>query len=74
MFRHQRLFATAALAWALSLLLVAWVLGVWLNRSLGLAELMLTGLLLLLPVVFVVIDRLQRDRRKIDGMRDSALW
>lgn len=72
--RHLPLIAIAAAAWGLCLAVAVWLASVWLDRSLSLGELMLAGLLLLVPTVFIVQDRLQRDRRKLQDMRDSALW
>ena len=72
--RHLRLIAIATAAWGLCLAVVAWLASVWLDRSLSIGELVLAGLLLLVPTVFIVQDRLQRDRRKLQDMRDSALW
>jgi hypothetical protein len=72
--RHLPLIAIATAAWGLSLAVVAWLASVWLDRSLSIGELALAGLLLLVPTVFIVQDRLQRDRRKLQDMRDSALW
>lgn len=72
--RHLPLIAIATAAWCLCLAVVAWLASVWLARSLSIGELVLAGLLLLVPTVFIVQDRLQRDRRKLQDMRDSALW
>lgn len=72
--RYLPLIAIATVAWGLSLALVAWLAAVWLDRSLSFGELVLVGVLLLVATVFIVHDRLQRDRRKLQDMRDSALW
>jgi membrane protein DedA with SNARE-associated domain len=74
MLRHLPLIAIAAAAWGLCLALVAWLASVWLDRSLSTGELVLVGVLLLVAAGFIVQDRLQRDRRKLEDMRDSALW
>lgn len=72
--RHLPLIAVAAAVWGLCLAVVAGLAAVWLDRSLSLGELVLVGVLLLVAAAFVVHDRLQRDRRKLQDMRDSALW
>ena len=72
--RYLPLIAIAAVAWGLCLAVVAWLASVWLDRSLSIGELVLVGLLLLVAAVFIVQSRLQRDRRKLQDMRDSALW
>jgi uncharacterized membrane protein (GlpM family) len=72
--RYLPLIAIATAAWGLCLAVVAWLASVWLDRSLSIGELVLAGLLLLVPTFFIVQDRLQRDRRKLQDMRDSALW
>jgi membrane protein DedA with SNARE-associated domain len=74
MHRHLPLIAIAAIAWSFCMGLVAWLAAVWLDRSLSIGELVLVGLLFLVAAVFIVLDRLQRDRRKLQDMRDSALW
>jgi hypothetical protein len=72
--RRLPLIAIAAAAWGLCLAVVAWLAPVWLDRSLSTGELVLVGVLLLVAAGFIVQDRLQRDRRKLEDMRDSALW
>jgi membrane protein DedA with SNARE-associated domain len=72
--RHLPLIALAATAWGLCLAVVAWLASVWLDRSLSIGELVLIGVLFLVAAVFIVQDRMQRDRRKMQDMRDSALW
>lgn len=72
--RHLPLIAIAVATWGLCLAVVAWLAAVWLDRSLSLGELVLVGLLLLVPAAFIVQSCLQRDRRKMQDMRDSALW
>jgi membrane protein YdbS with pleckstrin-like domain len=72
--RHLPLIAIATAAWGLCLAIVAWLAAVWLGRSLSFGELVLVGVLFLVAAVFIVQDRMQRDRRKMQDMRDSALW
>lgn len=74
MLRHLPLIAIAAAAWGVCLLALSWLASVWLGRSLSTGELVLVGLALMGVVAFVVQGRLQRDRRKMQDMRDSALW
>ncbi len=72
--RHLPLIAIATAAWGLCLLIVAWLVAALLGRALTMGELVLIGVLLLVAAVFIVQSRLQRDRRKMQDMRDSALW
>lgn len=74
MFRHLPLIALAAVAWAVCLMGIAWLGAAVLGRALSTAETVLVGVALTVLVVIVVQARLQRDRRKIEDMRDSALW
>jgi membrane protein DedA with SNARE-associated domain len=74
MLRHLPLIAIAAAAWTVCLLALSWLASVWLGRSLSTGELMLVGAALVVVVAVVVQGRLQRDRRKMQDMRDSALW
>lgn len=72
--RHLPLIALAAVAWAVCLMGIAWLGAAVLGRALSTGETVLVGVVLTVVVVIVVQARLQRDRRKIEDMRDSALW
>ena len=74
MLRHLPLIAIAAAVWAVCLLALSWLASVWLGRSLSTGELVLVGAALVVVAVVVVQGLLQRDRRKMQDMRDSALW
>lgn len=66
--------AYAAVAWALCLAGVAWLASALLNRALGWGEWLLIGAVLAVAVVVFAKNRVQRRRREIEDMRDSALW
>ncbi|MDO9434919.1 hypothetical protein [Hydrogenophaga sp.] len=66
--------AYAALAWAVCLAGIAWLASALLDRALGWGEWLLLGALLAVAVVVFAQSRMQRRRREIDDMRDSALW
>lgn len=65
---------TATAAWAGALAGIAWIAPLLLGRALGLGELLAAAAVLLVLIVVVLQARRQRQRRKIDDMRDSALW
>jgi membrane protein DedA with SNARE-associated domain len=71
---HLPLIIAAATGWAACLTGIAWIASVWLGRALSIGETVLIGAALGVVVAVVVQARLQRKRRKIDDMRDSALW
>lgn len=71
---HLPLIIAAAAGWAACLTGIAWVLSAWLGRALSIAETVLLGGTLGVVVAVIVQVRLQRQRRKLDDMRDSALW
>lgn len=71
---HLPLIIAAAAGWAACLTGIAWIASAWLGRALSIAETVLLGGMLGVVVVVIVQARLQRKRRKIDDMRDSALW
>ncbi|MCV0439178.1 MAG: hypothetical protein K5880_11130 [Hydrogenophaga sp.] len=74
MFRRLSLIAIAIAVWAAGLAAIAWVAAAWLGRALSTGEGVLVGVALAIAVFVVVQGRLQRDRRKLQDMRDSALW
>ncbi|MDP2251910.1 hypothetical protein [Hydrogenophaga sp.] len=49
-------------------------MSVWLGRHLGFGELAVACVLLLIVLGGVLSVRRSRSRRKIEDMRDSALW
>lgn len=71
---HLPLIVAAAVAWAACLAGIAWLASAWLGRALSIAETVLVGGTLGVVVAVIVQARLQRQRRKLDDMRDSALW
>jgi hypothetical protein len=71
---HLPLIIAAAVGWTTCLAGIAWIATVWLGRALSIAETVLLGGTLGVVVAVIVQARLQRKRRKLDDMRDSALW
>lgn len=71
---HLPLIIAAAAGWAACLTGIVWVASAWLGRALSIAETVLLGGMLGVVVAVIVQARLQRKRRKLDDMRDSALW
>ena len=71
---HLPLIIAAATGWAVCLTGISWIASVWLGRALSIAETVLVGVVLVAVVAVIVQGRLQRKRRKLDDMRDSALW
>ena len=71
---HLPLLLAAAAGWAVSLSAVVLLASVLLDRALSLWETLLVGGALLAVVAVIVQGRLQRQRRKLQDMRDSALW
>lgn len=74
MLRSLPYIAFVAAGIAACLLGFSWLMSVWLGRHLGLGELAVATVLLL--VAFAVGRSVwrSRSRRKIEDMRDSALW
>ncbi len=72
--RHLSLFALATLAWATCLVGLSWLAAAWLGRALSLAEWVLLGLALVVVLAVIVRGYRQRNRRRLQDMRDSALW
>lgn len=74
MLRSLPYIALAAAAIAASLLGFSWLMSVWLGRHLSVGELVVgTGLLVVVLVYGLSVWR-TRNRRKVQDMRDSALW
>lgn len=71
---HLPLLIAAAAGWAVCLTGIALLASVWLGRALSIVETALVGGALLAVVAAVVQSRMQRQRRKLQEMRDSALW
>ncbi|MDR7096333.1 hypothetical protein [Hydrogenophaga laconesensis] len=71
---HLPLLLAAAAGWAISLTGIALLAAVFLDRALTTWETVLVGGALLAVVAVIVQGRLQRRRRKLQDMRDSALW
>ncbi len=74
MLRSLPYIALAAAGIALSLLGLSWLMSVWLGRHLSLGELAVASALLLVALGFGRSVWRSRSRRKIEDMRDSALW
>ncbi|MDO8889734.1 MAG: hypothetical protein Q8M80_11295 [Hydrogenophaga sp.] len=74
MLRSLPYIALAAAAIAACLLGISWLMSVWLGRHLGFGELAVACVLLLIVLGGVLSVRRSRSRRKIEDMRDSALW
>lgn len=71
---HLALIIAAAVGWTVCLAGITLLGSVLLGRALATWETVLIGAALLAVVVAVVQSRLQRQRRKLQDMRDSALW
>ncbi len=74
MLRYFPSIALAAAAIAACLLGFSWLMSVWLGRHLDFGELAVACVLLLIALGAAVSVRRSRSRRKIEDMRDSALW
>jgi NADH:ubiquinone oxidoreductase subunit K len=74
MLRSLPYIALAVAAIAACLLGFSWLMSVWLGRHLGFGELAVACVLLLVVLGVVVNVVRSRSRRKIEDMRDSALW
>lgn len=74
MLRSLPYIALAAAAIAACLLGLSWLMSVWLGRHLSLGELALACALLVVVVAAAMSALRSRSRRKIEDMRDSALW
>ena len=72
--RALRTFLPTAAVVAACLFVVSWIAQAWMGRALGVGE--WAGLVVAGAVVVTarVKARRQRNRRKIEDMRDSALW
>jgi len=71
---HLFLILAAAAGWAVCLTAIALLGSVFLGRALSTWETVLIGAALLAVAAVIVQSRLQRRRRKLQDMRDSALW
>ena len=74
MLRSLPYIALAAAAIAACLLGFSWLMSVWLGRHLNLGELAVACVLLLIVLGAAMSVMRSRSRRKIEDMRDSALW
>lgn len=74
MLRSLPYIALAAAAIAACLLGFSWLTSVWLGRHLSLGELAGATLLLLVALAYGLSVWRTRNRRKVQDMRDSALW
>lgn len=74
MSRHLPLFALASLALAICLLGLSWLAEALLGRALGAGEWVLLGLFLVALTGVAVRRYRLRHRRRLQDMRDSALW
>ncbi len=72
--RSLLVLSYASVAWVLCLAGFAWLGSALLNRALSWGEWLLLGVVLAVAVLVFASSRLQRRRREIDDMRDSALW
>lgn len=71
---HLPLIIAAAAGWAVCLTGIALLASLLLGRALVMWEAVLVGGTLLVVAALIVQSRLQRERRKLQDMRDSALW
>ncbi|MBT9464436.1 hypothetical protein [Hydrogenophaga sp.] len=74
MLRSLPYIALTAAGIAVCLLAFSWLTSVWLGRHLGWGELVVASLLLLVVLAVGRSIWRSRSRRKIEDMRDSALW
>ncbi|MFN7121600.1 MAG: hypothetical protein ACK4NM_06150 [Hydrogenophaga sp.] len=74
MLRSLPYIALAAAAIAVSLLGLSWLMSVWLGRHLSLGELSVATVLLVGALFYGLSVWRTRNRRKVQDMRDSALW
>lgn len=74
MHRAFRTILPIAFAMALGLLVLSWSVQAWLGRALTVGEWFAAGVAVVALVSFWIQARRQRDRRRIQDMRDSALW
>jgi hypothetical protein len=74
MLRSLPYIALAAAAIAASLLGLSWLMSVWLGRHLSLGELAVATVLLVSALAYALSVLRTRNRRKVQDMRDSALW
>jgi HAMP domain-containing protein len=74
MLRSFPYIALAAAAIAVCLLGLSWLMTVWLGRHLSVGELVVAGVLLVAALVYGLSAWRSRNRRKVQDMRDSALW
>jgi hypothetical protein len=74
MLRSLPSIALAAAAIAACLLGLSWLTSVWLGRHLSLGELAAATVLLLVALACGLSVWRTRNRRKVQDMRDSALW
>ncbi|WP_439590674.1 hypothetical protein [Hydrogenophaga sp.] len=63
-----------ALAWAVCLLGLSWLAETGLGRSLSMGEWLLLGVVLSVLAGLAMRRYRQRHRRRLQDMRDSALW
>ncbi|MGE0100388.1 MAG: hypothetical protein AB7S86_18765 [Hydrogenophaga sp.] len=74
MTRSLTLFALVTLAWVASLLGLSWLAEAWMGRELSVGEWLLLGVVLSLLTGLALRRYRQHHRRRLQDMRDSALW
>lgn len=74
MSRRSFSFAVALAVWGACGAVAALLAAAWLGRSLGPGELVLVGMAMVVPVALALHALQRRQRRKVQDMRDSALW
>lgn len=74
MLRSLPYIALAAAAIAGCLLGFSWLMSIWIGRHLSLGELAVSTVLLLAALAYGLSVLRLRNRRKVQDMRDSALW
>ncbi|QHE75058.1 hypothetical protein [Hydrogenophaga sp. PBL-H3] len=74
MLRSLPYIALTAAGIAVCLLAFSWLMSVWWGRHLGWGELVAASLLLMVALGVGLSVWRSRSRRKIEDMRDSALW
>lgn len=74
MLRSLPYIALVALGIAVCLLGLSWLTSLWLGRHLRLGEMIVVTLLMVAALAGALRVWRTRNRRKIEDMRDSALW
>lgn len=74
MTRSLTLFVLATLVWAVCLLGLSWLAEAGMGRRLSLSEWLLLGVVLAVPGGLAWRSHRRQHRRRLQDMRDSALW